>query len=67
MAAAIEQTNCDRCRAPLVKDAAYCDKCGERTRRARRMVRLAVRVEILCLLLVVALIIGFSYVFLVQK
>jgi hypothetical protein len=67
MAAAIEQRNCDRCQAPLVKDAAYCDKCGERTRRARRMVRLAVRVEILCLLLVVALIIGFTWVFLVQK
>lgn len=67
MAAALDQTRCDRCQAPLVKDAAYCDSCGERTRRARRMVRLAVRVEILCVLLVVALIIGFTWIFLVQK
>jgi predicted amidophosphoribosyltransferase len=67
MAAALEQTSCDRCQAPLVKDAAYCNSCGERTRKARRMVRLAVRVEILCLLLVVTLIIGFTWIFLVQK
>jgi len=41
------QTNCDRCRAPLVKDAAYCDSCGQRTRVAVRRVRLAVRIELL--------------------
>jgi predicted nucleic acid-binding Zn ribbon protein len=41
------QANCDRCNAPLVKDASYCDECGQRTRVAIRRVRLAVRVEIL--------------------
>jgi predicted amidophosphoribosyltransferase len=41
------QTNCDRCRAPLVKDAAYCEKCGQRTHLAVRRVRLAVRIELL--------------------
>lgn len=67
MAAALDQTNCDRCQAPLVQDAAYCDRCGERTRKARRLVRLAVRVELLCVLLVIVLIIGFTWVFLAQK
>ena len=67
MATAVEQTTCDRCQAPLVADAAYCDNCGERTRKARRTVRLAIRVELLCLLLVAALVIGFSYVYYVQK
>jgi predicted nucleic acid-binding Zn ribbon protein len=41
------QATCDRCHAPLVKDASYCDECGQRTRVAIRRVRLAVRVEIL--------------------
>jgi predicted nucleic acid-binding Zn ribbon protein len=41
------QANCDRCRAPLVKDAVYCDSCGQRTRLAVRRVRLAIRVELL--------------------
>jgi predicted nucleic acid-binding Zn ribbon protein len=41
------QANCDRCNAPLVKDASYCDECGQRTRVAIRRVRLAVRIEIL--------------------
>jgi predicted nucleic acid-binding Zn ribbon protein len=41
------QTNCDRCRAPLVKDAVYCETCGQRTRLAVRRVRLAVRIELL--------------------
>ena len=41
------QTRCDRCRAPLVKDAAYCEECGQRTRLAVRRVRLAVRIELL--------------------
>jgi predicted nucleic acid-binding Zn ribbon protein len=67
MATAVEQTNCDRCQAPLVKGAAYCEKCGERTHRARRLVRLAVRVEVLLILIVILLIFGFTWVFLQQK
>ena len=41
------QASCDRCNAPLQKDASYCDECGQRTRAAIRRVRLAVRIEIL--------------------
>jgi hypothetical protein len=41
------QASCDRCHAPLVKGASYCDECGQRTRVAIRRVRLAVRIEIL--------------------
>lgn len=61
------QTNCDRCNAPLVEDAAYCDECGERTRRARRMVRLAVRVELLFIALVVLLVAGFTLIYYFQR
>jgi predicted amidophosphoribosyltransferase len=43
----MSQVTCDRCQARLVKDAAYCDECGQRTRIAIRRVRLAVRIEIL--------------------
>lgn len=64
---AIQQTTCDRCKAPLVPDAAYCDNCGERTRKARRMVRLAIRVELLFLALVIALIATFSFIYYVQR
>lgn len=67
MAAAMPQTNCDRCQAPLAEDAAYCDSCGERTRRARRLVTLAVRVELLFIALVVLLVAGFTLVFTLQK
>lgn len=67
MAAAVEQTHCDRCSAPLRKNAAYCEKCGERTRRARRLVRLALRVEVLFVILVAVLVIGFTYIFYIQK
>ncbi len=67
MASALQQTTCDRCQGALVEDAAYCYNCGERTRKARRMVRLAIRVELLCLVLVAALIIGFTWIFYVQK
>ena len=61
------QTNCDRCQAPLVRDAAYCEVCGERTRRAKRMVRLAIRVEILFVIVVALVVIGFTYVFYAQQ
>ena len=57
------QTHCDRCGNELVRNAAYCEKCGERTHRARRLVRIAVRVEILPMLLVVAMIMAFAFVF----
>jgi predicted amidophosphoribosyltransferase len=63
MATAVEQGSCDRCQARLRKNAAYCDECGERTHRAKRMVRLAIRVELLALALVIALILGFAYVY----
>jgi len=61
-----EQTNCDRCQAELQPGAAYCDRCGTRTRKARANVRLAIRVEFLLLGLMILLIFGFSFVFLKQ-
>ena len=60
------QTHCDRCEAPLVRDAAYCESCGERTRRAKRLVRVAIRVEVLFVILVAVVAIGFTYVFTIQ-
>ena len=63
----MEQVACDRCGTALVPGAAYCDKCGQRTRKARRMVRLAVRVEILLILAITALVIGFSTIYYLQK
>ncbi|MGH7870274.1 MAG: hypothetical protein ACREP9_22185 [Candidatus Dormibacteraceae bacterium] len=57
------QKECDRCQAELVPQASYCERCGERTRRARRLVRLAVRVELLALLLVIVMILGFAYIY----
>jgi ribosomal protein L40E len=63
MADTAVQLVCDRCQARLRKNAAYCEECGERTRRARRMVRLAIRIEILAVLLVIALILGFAYLY----
>ena len=50
-----------------MRDAAYCENCGERTHRAKRLVRLAVRVEILFVILVALVIVGFTYVFYVQQ
>jgi len=67
MATAMPQSTCDRCQAPLVEDAAYCDNCGERTRKARRMIRLAVRVELLFIGLVVLLVAGFTLVYSLQQ
>lgn len=61
------QLNCERCGARLVPDAAYCERCGARTRKAKRMVRLAIRVELLFFALVVILVIGFTYIYAVQK
>jgi uncharacterized paraquat-inducible protein A len=58
-----EQTNCDRCQAELQPGAAYCDRCGSRTRRAQRNVRLAIRIEFLLLGLMILLIFGFAFIF----
>jgi predicted amidophosphoribosyltransferase len=58
---ATEQLNCDRCNAKLRPNAAYCEVCGQRTRRARRLTRTAVRVELLALVLVAVLIFVFAY------
>jgi uncharacterized OB-fold protein len=61
------QAACDRCGTALIPNAAYCEKCGARTRRARRLVRLAIRVEMVFFLLVVLLVIGFTWVYAIQR
>ena len=61
------QVACDACGAKLIPDAAYCERCGTRTRRAKRMVGLAIRVELLFLLLFVILVAGFIWVYAAQK
>jgi uncharacterized OB-fold protein len=61
------QVACDKCGAELVPNAAYCERCGERTRRARRLVRVALRFEILFFLLVVVVLVGFIWTYSVQK
>jgi predicted amidophosphoribosyltransferase len=57
------QAACDACGASLVPNAAYCEKCGTRTRRARRLVRLAIRVEAVFFLAVVAMVGAFIWVY----
>jgi uncharacterized OB-fold protein len=61
------QIACDSCGAELVPNAAYCERCGSRTRRARRLVRLAIRVELLFFLLVVGLVIAFTWIYSAQR
>ena len=61
------QVACDHCGAQLVLGAAYCERCGARTRKARRLVRLAIRVELLFFALVVILVIAFTWIYAVQK
>ena len=61
------QADCDRCHASLVPNAAYCDECGTRTRRARRMVRLSLRVELIFFALICAMVIGFAFAGLYQQ
>jgi uncharacterized OB-fold protein len=61
------QVACDTCGAELVPQAAYCERCGARTRRARRLVRVAIRVEALLFLMVVGLVIGFTWIYATQK
>jgi len=60
------QGACENCGSALVPDAAYCEKCGARTRRARRLVRLAIRVELLFFLLVVGIVVAFTWIYAVQ-
>jgi uncharacterized OB-fold protein len=60
------QVACDKCGAELAPNAAYCERCGERTRRARRLVSLAIRVELLFFALVVILVIGFTWIYAAQ-
>jgi hypothetical protein len=61
------QAACDVCGAQLVPNAAYCERCGTRTRRARRLVRLAIRVELLFLILFIGLVAAFIWVYSVQR
>ncbi|HVH63496.1 MAG TPA: hypothetical protein VNA65_07840 [Candidatus Dormibacteraeota bacterium] len=61
------QAACDKCGAGLVPDAAYCERCGTRTRRAKRLVRLAIRVELLVFGLVVLMVIGFAWIYAAQR
>jgi uncharacterized OB-fold protein len=57
------QAACDKCGATLVPSAAYCERCGARTRRARRLVRIAIRVELLFFAMVVAVVVGFTWIY----
>lgn len=61
------QVRCDRCEAQLAPGAAYCDRCGERTRRAKGMVSLTLRVELVALALVILMTVGFVVAFFVQR
>jgi len=60
------QTNCERCGSELVPGASYCDRCGERTRRARGSIRLVVRIELIALALMLVLTVVFAWVFIAQ-
>src|SRR5258707_15032592 len=61
------QAACDTCGAELVPNAAYCERCGARTRRARRLGRLAIRGELLFFLIGVGLGIGFTWIYSVPR
>ncbi|HEX9364492.1 MAG TPA: zinc ribbon domain-containing protein [Candidatus Dormibacteraeota bacterium] len=61
------QVACDNCGKELVQGAAYCERCGARTRRAKRLVSLSIRVELLFFLAVVVMVAGFVWVYAVQK
>ena len=61
------QVACESCGTQLIPNAAYCEKCGARTRRARRLVRLSIRIELVFFLAVVLLVAGFVWVYAVQK
>ena len=61
------QVACDNCGKQLIPGAAYCEKCGARTRRAKRLVRLAIRVELVFFVAVVAMVGAFVWVYAIQK
>jgi len=61
------QVVCEKCGTQLVPNAAYCERCGARTRRARHLVRLAIRVELLFFLMVVGLVIAFTWIYAAQR
>ena len=61
------QAACEKCGAELAVDASYCERCGTRTRRARRLVGIAIRVELLVFVLVAILVIGFTWIYSAQK
>jgi uncharacterized OB-fold protein len=61
------QVACDKCGKELVPNAAYCESCGTRTRRARRLVRLAIRVELMFFLMVVGVVVAFTWIYSVQR
>jgi uncharacterized OB-fold protein len=61
------QVACDSCGSELRPNAAYCERCGARTRRARRLVRLAIRVEVVFFLMVVGLVAAFVWIYSVQR
>jgi predicted amidophosphoribosyltransferase len=63
MASTALQMTCERCNAKLRRNAAYCEECGQRTRRARRLTRIAIRIEILAVILTAVLVLGFAYVY----
>ena len=58
---------CDSCGAQLIPNAAYCERCGTRTRRAKRLVGLAIRIELLFLALFAILVAAFIWVYSIQK
>jgi predicted nucleic acid-binding Zn ribbon protein len=66
VAIATRQTTCRRCAADLQPGAAYCDRCGERTDLARRNVRLAIRIEVLFLAVMILVVFGFTFIFVKQ-
>ena len=61
------QVACDNCGKELIQGAAYCERCGARTRRAKRLVRLAIRVELVFFLAVVAMVAAFVWAYGFQK
>jgi len=61
------QVACDKCGAELVPNAAYCERCGTRTHRDRRLVRMPIRAELLIFLMFVALVVAFIWVYAGQK
>ncbi len=65
--AAGPQTHCDHCQGSLRPEAAYCENCGRRTRRAKRLVRISIRAELALLALFVVLVVVFTFVLFVQK